>query len=130
MKKTVLYAAVSAITLFMFAACSTEKEFNKEFLYSGNGKWYCAQYPISGTTHRIYDIYKSDGTGKSWDIDDDMTEADALPFNWTLSGETLTRNDYTEEGVPVYSTYKVSELTATTFVYSGGGRTYSWTKSN
>lgn len=132
MKRILLYFAAAAVAAVMFAACSpSEKEFNKEFLYSNGGKWVCNSYPISGTTHTVYDVYYSNGTGKSWDIDDGLTEADAQAFEWTLSGETLSQNPCMESSSACWPyDYAVSELTETRMVYTRAGHTYTWTKVN
>ena len=34
-------------------------------------------------TH-IYYRFNADGTGHTWDTDDDVTESDASPFNWQI----------------------------------------------
>ncbi len=124
MKKILLYAAFSAVFALLAASCTTEKEFNKEFLY---GKWHSTTYP-GFPGHDFYEVYDSNGTGSSWDETED---GEPQAFKWTLSGETLTRQECMETtGCDVLPyDYTVKELTETTLVYIRAGKTYSWTKN-
>ncbi|MCR4966102.1 MAG: hypothetical protein K6A41_10675 [Bacteroidales bacterium] len=71
-------------------------------------------YWQSGTLH---EYYKEDGTGYTWDTEDDVMEEEAQPYTWTLSGSTLTQNHQMEMGGVVPKSYIVTTLNATTLEY-------------
>jgi hypothetical protein len=91
------------------------------------GKWQ------SGTLHYRYD---TGGSGVTWDTADDVTEAEAQAFTWTLVKSDLTHIYVTEMGmdgtkVGIPKVYTVETLTASQLVYSDAfGRRYSFTKNN
>lgn len=71
-------------------------------------------YWQEGTLH---EYYNANGTGYTWDTQDDVTEDEAQPFTWTLSGSTLTQNHKMEMGGIVPKTYTVTILNAGTLAY-------------
>ena len=87
----------------------------------------------SGTLHYRYD---TGGAGVTWDTADDVTEAEAQAFTWTLVKSDLTHIHVTEMGldgtrVGIPKVYTVEKLTTTQLVYSDAfGARYSFTKSN
>lgn len=75
-----------------------EKHFNVKYLI---GEW------TEGTVH---DKYREDGTGASWDTSDDYGEEEALPFEWSLSFDTLLVNHTSWNGTIVPKIYIVTAL--------------------
>ena len=71
---------LSFIALLLMTVCLTscggfggsESEVDKSQIY---GKWMTAD----GT---YFEVYYSDGTGKYWDLNDDVTEDEATKFTW------------------------------------------------
>lgn len=116
MKKFVGYMVI--LLALVFNSCEEEKETFQESLLIG--KW------TSGTVHYKY---LSNYTGSTWDTSDDVTEAEAQGFTWTLVESELTHIHIIESGGSVPKVYTVTELTATTLKYQDGlGKTYSFTK--
>ncbi len=102
----------------LFNSCEEEEVFFQESLLIG--KW------ASGT---VYYKYLSDYSGKTWDPSDDVTEAEAQTFTWTLVKSELTHIHIMEVGGNVPKVYTVTELTATSLKYKDDfGTTYSFTK--
>lgn len=118
----------SRILLLMFitalmGACSITPEdeitYDQTLLY---GKW------KSGT---LYYRYLSDGSGKTWDTADDVTEAEAQSFTWTLINSEFTHIHIMQMGTTVPKVYTVTELTATSLKYKDSfDVSHSFTKVN
>ncbi len=102
----------------MFNSCEVEPDsFQESFLI---GKW------VSGT---VYYKYSSNYKGTTWDTSDDVTEAEAQSFTWTLVKSELTHIHILEVGGSVPKVYTVTELTATTLKYKDSfGKSFSFTK--
>ena len=100
--------AVSAIIVSM-SSCSPDPdvELDKTLLY---GKW-------QETNSLNFEVYKADGTGHTWDEADDVTEAEAQPFTWTLEDGILTHIHIMEMGAEIPKVYTVTKLTATELSY-------------
>jgi hypothetical protein len=119
MKKVLSYFTLFAVIAFIAASCEPveEESFDQSLLI---GKW------KSGT---LYYKYLADGNGSTWDTADDVTEAEAQLFTWTLVEDVLTHIHILEMGGSVPKVYTVSELTATTLIYNDDfGKTFSFTK--
>lgn len=118
MKKSIICFVTILSISFMFNSCKKEDNFDEALLI---GKWQ------AGT---LYEKYLSDGTGATWDTSDDVTEAEAQQFTWTLVKSDLTQIHIMESSntkVPKY--YTVTELTSTTLKYKDDfGVTRSFTK--
>lgn len=104
---------------FLFSSCEFEElTFDDTLLF---GKWQ------SGTEFYRYEM---DGTGAAWDTADDVTEAEAQGFTWTLVQSELTHIHVMEmggSGVP--KVYTVTQLTATSLRYRDDfGKSYAFTK--
>lgn len=63
------------IAAFAMTSCSKDNETSNQELIVGRWKSVSANY---------YEVYNSDGTGKMWDEDDDVTEDEADTFTWQL----------------------------------------------
>ncbi len=120
MKKALYFLIPCILVSLFFTSCGKEEEesFDESLLI---GKW------VSGTLFYRYD---SDGTGGTWDTDDDVTEEEAQPFTWTLEKSTLTHIHIMEEmGGNVPRVYTVKELTAEKLRYVDDfGKEYSFDK--
>lgn len=115
--KSILSATVFSLIALILSSCGqTEIEYDKTLL---TGKWQC-------TT--LFEVYNANGTGHTWDEADDITEAEAQKFTWTLTGDDLTQIHIMEMGGSVPKTYIVTNLTSTTLSYkdelSGKERTF------
>jgi hypothetical protein len=117
-KKTFLYLTALMVLAFLASSCEPEEQSFDESLLIG--KWQ------SGT---LFYKYLADGTGGTWDTIDDVTEAEAQPFTWTLVKSELTHIHILETGPSVPKIYTVTELTATSLKYHDEfGANFSFTK--
>ena len=119
MKKIVLYLSLILITSFATTSCVDvgAESFDETLLY---GKWQ------SGT---LYYTYVSDGSGKTWDTADDVTEEEAQSFTWTLEASELTHIYVLEIGGTVPKVYTVTQLTSTQLTYEDDfGTSYTFTR--
>jgi len=105
MKKYIIFLVAFLSISFLFNACTKDESFDETLLI---GKW------VSGTE---YYKYLPDHTGGTWDTSDNVTEAEAQPFTWTLDKSDLTHIHIMEIGGSVPKHYTVTELTATTLKY-------------
>ena len=112
--------AISAIIVSM-SSCSPDKdvEFDKTLL---TGKW-------QETNTLNFEVYNADGTGYTWDEADDVTEAEAQQFTWTLEEDVLTHIHIMEMGGNIPKVYTVTKLTATELTYEDDfGKTHTFNK--
>jgi hypothetical protein len=118
MKKTLFYLSMGALLGILAVSCEPlPVTFDESLLI---GKW------KSGT---LYYKYLADGSGGTWDTADDVTEAEAQAFTWTLENDVLTQNHILEIGGIVPKVYTVTELTETTLTYHDDfGVEWSFTK--
>jgi len=101
--KSLLVLVTVALTMI---ACMPEEDMFDETLLLG--KW---------KTGTLYYRYDDDYTGATWDTADDITEAEAQPFEWKLVRAELTHIHIMEMGGKVPKVYTVTELTTTTLKY-------------
>ena len=116
--KYVLYGCFLLLCLAFVSCGEKEKEFDSSLL---PGKWNQGAY---------YEVYKSNGTGYTWDEADDVTEDEAKKMKWTLDKDELTQIHIMEiGGAEIPKVYTVTELTSTTFKYKNNyGDSYSFTR--
>lgn len=123
MKKVILPLLCSLVALISFSACTpldtTVSDFDETDLY---GKWQ------ENTTTTLYYIYYSDGTGKTWDTADDVTEDEAQPFTWELSSNDFLHIYIGEMGEKVPKEYTMIALTSTAMTYSDSYKSWSFHK--
>jgi hypothetical protein len=118
MKKLLVCLMVCFSFSILFNSCEEEESVFQESLLIG--KW------VSGT---VYYTYSANYSGKTWDTKDDVTEAEAQKFTWTLVKSELTHIHIMEVGGSVPKVYTVTELTSTSLKYKDDfGKTYSFTK--
>ena len=117
-RKMIFYLSAVMMLSLLAVSCEPEAEsFDQSLLI---GKWQ------SGT---LFYKYLSDGTGGTWDTGDDVTEAEAQAFTWTLVASELTHIHLLESGGSVPKIYTVTELTATSLKYEDDfGVKFSFTK--
>lgn len=117
-KKTLYYFSLFiAISIFAVSCTPIEESLDSTLLI---GKWQ------SGT---VFYTYLSSGSGSTWDTSDDVTEAEAQSFTWTLVESELTHIHVLELGGTVPKVYTVTELTSTSLRYEDDfGKTFSFTK--
>ena len=118
MKKTLRYLTMfTMVTLLAVSCTKTDTTFDQSLL---TGKWQ------SGT---LFYKYAADGTGATWDTSDNVTEAEAQAFTWTLVKDLLTQIHTLEIGGGVPKVYTITELTATSLKYHDDfGVSWSFTK--
>ena len=111
---------LSFIALLLMTVCLTScdgllggivSEIDKSQIY---GKWMTAD----GT---YFEVYYSDGTGKYWDLNDDVTEDEATKFTWEFDEGSDNKffqyhQNFSGSVVPQYC--NILELTSTTFKYN------------
>lgn len=120
MKKLIICLFACASIALTFNSCKKDEvSFDETLLI---GKWQ------SGT---VYEKYMSDYTGYTWDTADNVTEAEAQKFTWTLDKADLTQIHIMEIGGNVPKHYTVTELTSTTLKYKDDfSVSHSYTKVN
>jgi hypothetical protein len=105
-KTTLLYFAFCMAVSFLVVSCQPElTSFDQSLL---TGKW------KSGT---LYYKYLANGSGGTWDTKDNVTEAEAQAFTWTLVKAELTHIHVLQMGGTVPKVYTVTELTASSLKY-------------
>ena len=93
------------------------------------GKWMTAD-------EMYFEVYNSDGTGKEWDLRDDVTEEEAASFTWEFDEATedkffkYYKMEINDAIVPQYC--NILELTSTDFKYNNEGfrATYNLIRAN
>jgi hypothetical protein len=122
MKKNVIKVAAIALLIlsfFFFVSCEPEEpmSFDESLLI---GKW------VEGT---VYERYKDDNTGYTWDTADDVSEEEAQDFTWSLDEDQLVQIHIMEIGGDIPKTYTVTELTETDLSYKDDyGTTHNYTR--
>ncbi len=84
------------------------------------GEW------VRGTEH---EVYLADGTGRMWDTGDDVSDAEAQRFSWTLDSNLLTLICHLELGGVVPKRYVVTFADDENLSYNDPyGKAYLWDK--
>lgn len=114
MKKLSLIAL--ALLTVVFTSCDGlgGEEENKIDKSQIVGKWMTAD-------STYFEVYNSDGTGKSWDLKDDVNEDEAQKFTWEFdegSDDKFFQYQEMEIGGVVPQYCNILELTSTTFKYN------------
>lgn len=118
--KRLLVVILSLVLVMLFStSCEIIEEevsFDQTLII---GKWQ------SGTLFETYDL---DSTGATWDTADDVTEAEAQEFTWTIEIDQLEQIHIIENGGVVPKVYTLTTLTETTLEYRddyGVSKTFS-----
>lgn len=114
MKKLSLIAL--ALIALVFTSCggligNEDAEIDKSQIY---GKWMTVD-------KQYFEVYNSDGTGKFWNLADDVTEDEAQKFTWEFdegSDDKFIQYHEMEIGGIVPQYCNILELTSTTFKYN------------
>lgn len=105
---------------FLLTSCVDEAQDYDESLLIG--RW------VEGTEYYRYD---NGHTGVSWDTGDDVSEDEALPFTWSLSGNRLIHYHTMEGGQVVPQAYTLTGLSASVLEYHDNvGKEHRFTKVN
>ena len=112
MKKLSLIAlALIALVFTSCGGCNEETKIDKSLIY---GKWMTVD-------KQYFEVYNSDGTGKFWNLADDVTEDEAQKFTWEFdegSDDKFIQYHEMEIGGMVPQYCNILELTSTTFKYN------------
>jgi hypothetical protein len=116
--KRILLVILSLVLVMLFSTSCEEEvvSFDQTLII---GKW------KSGT---LFERYDSDNTGATWDTADDVTEAEAQEFTWTIETDQLEQIHIIENGGVVPKIYTITALTETTLAYKddyGVSKTFS-----
>jgi len=117
MKRLLLGILSFALVMLFSSSCEKEEiSFDQALII---GKW------KSGT---LFERYDSDNTGATWDTADDVSEAEAQEFTWTIETDQLEQIHIIENGGVVPKVYTLTTLTETTLAYTddyGVSKTFS-----
>jgi len=117
--KILSFLGLCVVATVLLVSCDplVEQSFDETLLY---GKW---------QSNTLFYKYLADGSGATWDTADDVTEAEAQNFTWTLVESELTHIHVLEMGGSVPKVYTVTELTDSTLVYEDDfGKNFSFDK--
>ncbi len=93
MKKLLLVLSVLFLGM-TFISCSKDDDNKNDYEKLIVGRW--AEQGDQGR----WEVYLSDGTGKYWDLKDDVHEDEAKKFDWHFDGKTLIQ-EIKSDGVHV-----------------------------
>lgn len=114
-----LVLLLSIISIVLMASCSNNDNSAAQPDY---GKLIIGKWRTADSTY--FERYYSDGTGKQWDLKDDVQEDEAVPFRWEMDTEEPTRFMQwiqTSVGIEVPQACIILELTDNTFKYNNEG---------
>lgn len=110
-----------ALLAVSFTSCdglggSDESSIEKSQIY---GKWMTAD-------STYFEVYNNDGTGKTWDLKDDVQEEDAQAFTWEFDANSDNRfTQYhqmeIDDDAVVPQSCIITELTSEKFSYNNNG---------
>ena len=119
MKKILYFLAFLSVAV-IFQSCEKE-EYDESLLI---GKW----KPLSGTTR--YFRYDANGSGVTWNPDEDQKESEGQKFNWKLVQTELKQRHHIEiigEDI-IIEIYTVTMLNETTLKYKNESKSYTFVK--
>jgi len=105
MKRKLLIVLSISLVALLFTSCTKDEEMDQSLLI---GKW------KSGT---VYERYDANQSGATWDTSDDVSEAEAQEFTWTLVKDQLEQIHIIQNNPNLPKTYVVTVLNATTLKY-------------
>ena len=118
--KKLSFIALALLTVFL-ASCGgnngdEETQIDKSLIY---GKWMTAD-------STYFEVYSADGTGKTWDLKDDVQEEDAQTFTWEFDENSADRfTQYHQMEIDgdavVPQSCIIMELTSEKFSYNNEG---------
>lgn len=120
MKRFRLILLSLSLTALFTTSCTedeTQPSFDESLII---GKW------KSGT---LFERYDADQSGATWDTADDVTEAEAQEFTWTIDKDQLEQIHIIVNGGKVPKVYTITNLTASSLEYKDAyGETTSFSK--
>ncbi len=124
MKRYLLFFSAALVLALSVPSCTPIADFDESLLY---GKW--VDTYRGGTEYYRFDL---GGTGVTWDTADDVFEAEAQEFTWSLEGADFTIIHIMEMGgTAVPKAYTMKTLTATDLKFEDyTGKTFSYSKTN
>jgi hypothetical protein len=105
--KKLLFLLLGIVLMLGVSSCNgidLNEDFDATMLY---GRWQ------EGT---VYERYDETGLGATWDVSDDVGEAEAQLFKWSLDGSQLV-HEHIGTFVTVPKVYTVSQLNETQLTY-------------
>ena len=79
----------------------------------------------------VHEVYKDDGTGYTWDADEDINEEEASPFTWSLSYDQLSVIHTLWNGAIVPKNYTITTLNGRTLIYEDSyGNSHEFERCN
>ncbi|MBR1515079.1 MAG: hypothetical protein IJ622_12435 [Bacteroidales bacterium] len=120
--KKLLYIFFGLAMAFCLSACGGSggdvDDFDVTNLY---GKWQegtvFERYYAQPFDHILPNGDTVQVNGFTWDESDDISEEEAQPFNWTLTGSTLVQEHITTFNQVIPKVYTISSLTSDELVY-------------
>jgi hypothetical protein len=77
----------------------------------------------------VHDVYKSDGSGYTWDTSDDIDESEASPFTWTLNNDQLLVTHTLWNGTVVPKMFTITSLNEKYLTYEDSyGNTHEYVR--
>lgn len=114
----ILFAVILTLGLSSCGGGESSEEFDAKLLY---GRW---------QEGSVFERYDSTGMGATWDVSDDVSEEEAMHFNWSLEGSTMI-HEYIGTVVIVPKVYTINTLNESQLTYSDDyGKTHSFSKVN
>jgi len=121
MRRYLLFFSAVLVLALSFSSCTPLTDFDESLLY---GKWVDTD---GGTEYYRFDL---GGTGATWDTADDVSEAEAQEFTWSLEGADLTLI-HIGQVTTVPKAYTMKTLTATDLEFEDyTGKIFSYSKTN
>lgn len=127
--KKLSFIAIILLSVFSFSCKKSESGTSQIDKSQLVGRWMTADA-------MYYEVYNSDGTGKEWDLNDDVQESEAMTFTWEFDKATESKfiKYYPMEiGTGVVPQYcNILELTSSKFKYDNNGlrATYNLIRAN
>lgn len=116
MRKLLDLLLITLITLFV-QSCQSEED---QSLLIGTWK-----------SSAVYQEFKADGSGSTWDVAEDVNKDEAQTFKWTLDGKELMIMHNQEMTRAIPKNYTITKLTTTDLQYRDDlGKDYSFKKVN
>ena len=108
MRKVLVYFGMFAVFALFFTSCGGTNFDESQLI----GKW-------KDDTQNEFYRYFPNGTGHFWNEDDDVTEAEARKFDWSLNGSELEHNYHSimVDGPLVTRFFTLKILNSTTLKY-------------
>jgi hypothetical protein len=127
-KKTIIWLAITVLCVVIgVSSCGEANSFDSAMLV---GKWRRISPNANGAQKYEYYRFYNNGNGAAWDEADDVSENEAQPFTWTLTGSTFRLVHKGEMGQVVPKTYTMLTLTDAILSFKDSyGDRYTYSKN-